>query len=660
MYFQILNLVIWPRNGKFEPRIISFKKGVVNVITGASRTGKSAIIPIIDYCLGSSDCLIPIDTIRNYSLWFGVVVQTKDKQYLICRKAPKGNKASREFFVKISDKVSIPFNSPEKNGDLDSVKHMLNGLSNVPYFELQKSTANESYQSRLSFRDLMAFVFQNQDIVANQNILFYKTHAHKHREKLRNWLPFILGAESLDTLLARQRLWKVEKRLKDKNKEYERMQAAANKWVSKLHGHLNIAKEYGLVERDIQKVTNSEELLSITEDVLDNIPMYPTTTYNHISSANREISRIENEKEEINLKIAKLKKRLSDIRDLHSSFEEYGDSVRKRVERLHISQWLEDISTNTYPCPVCGSFEHVTAKHEISKVSKYFKEYEEKASKVAEVPTSFIREERDLKSNLEDLIEEKTDIQKRLDVIIHESEDAKKTFYNDRDMFIFLGHLKASYETFEGASEDGELKKQIEELNEKYFSLLDAVDEKNIEERTGRATTNITKKMLGHLQELDVEEKYRRVPPKFSVKDLHLLVLSDENHWHFLSEVGSASNWVSFHIALISALQEYFIELGNSSVPSFVIFDQPSQVYFPKLQHKNRQDEDDPTFESEDVEAVKKIFELLSKSIKGKVGNWQSIVVDHADASVYGNIEGVHEVEEWRNGKKLIPKHWLE
>src|SRR5699024_4270365 len=316
---------------------------------------------------------------------------------------------------------------------------------------------------------------------------------------------------------------------KHKNREYERVQAVVNKWASKLRGHLNIAKEYGLVERDIQEITESEELLSITEDVLDNIPMYPNISYYSINSASREISEIQDKKEEINFKIAQIKKRLSDIRELHSSFVEYGKSVRKRVERLHISQWLIDISTNSNNCPICGSFEHLAAKHEISKISNYFKEYEQKASKIAEVPTSFIREERELTSELEDLIEEKKDIQNRFDIIIHENEDAKKTFYNDRDMFIFLGHLKASYETFEGASADGELKKQIEKLNEEYSSLLDKVNERDIEVRVERATTNISKKMLVHLQQLDVEEKYRRVPPKFSVKDLHLSVLSDDN-----------------------------------------------------------------------------------------------------------------------------------
>ena len=48
MFFQIEKIIIWPRNTVFPPRVLSFSLGKVNVITGASRTGKTAIIPIID------------------------------------------------------------------------------------------------------------------------------------------------------------------------------------------------------------------------------------------------------------------------------------------------------------------------------------------------------------------------------------------------------------------------------------------------------------------------------------------------------------------------------------------------------------------------------------------------------------------------------------
>ena len=46
-------------------RIITFETGKLNIIYGASQTGKSAIIPIIDYCLCSKTNRIPAGTIRE-------------------------------------------------------------------------------------------------------------------------------------------------------------------------------------------------------------------------------------------------------------------------------------------------------------------------------------------------------------------------------------------------------------------------------------------------------------------------------------------------------------------------------------------------------------------------------------------------------------------
>jgi len=59
-----------------------------NVITGASQTGKSAIVPIVDYCLGSGKCSIPTGVIRNTTEWFGVVVGTDKGQLLLARREP--------------------------------------------------------------------------------------------------------------------------------------------------------------------------------------------------------------------------------------------------------------------------------------------------------------------------------------------------------------------------------------------------------------------------------------------------------------------------------------------------------------------------------------------------------------------------------------------
>jgi hypothetical protein len=94
-------------------------------------------------------------------------------------------------------------------------------------------------------------------------------------------------------------------------------------------------------------------------------------------------------------------------------------------------------------------------------------------------------------------------------------------------------------------------------------------------------------------------------------------------------------------------------------VPSFVIFDQPSQVYFPKLK-RSISEVVDPAYEDEDVGAVKRMFKTLAKSVLDSSGGWQCIVLDHAGSEIYGEVPGVHEVEVWRDGKKLIPSEWYE
>lgn len=185
-------------------------------------------------------------------------------------------------------------------------------------------------------------------------------------------------------------------------------------------------------------------------------------------------------------------------------------------------------------------------------------------------------------------------------------------------MFLFLGHLKASIETFERLVDGGDLQEQISILETEYSELIKKVDHGKVLQRIDNATAIISQRILEHLKTLDVEDKYRKIAPKFSVKDLNISVLSNDEHWHFLAEVGSASNWVSFHIALMCSLQEYFLEHEPSCVPSFVIFDQPSQVYFPKLKRIDPDVDYDPEYDNEDISAVKSMFKTIAESVVSK------------------------------------------
>src|SRR6266498_604936 len=115
MLFQIKEIVVWPRNINFKPRRLPLALGTLNIISGISRTGKSAIIPIIDYCLGSDKCTIPVNTIRDACSWFGIVVNTSSGEKLFARREPGLQKATGDMFVLEAPEIQVPDMIEEKN-----------------------------------------------------------------------------------------------------------------------------------------------------------------------------------------------------------------------------------------------------------------------------------------------------------------------------------------------------------------------------------------------------------------------------------------------------------------------------------------------------------------------------------------------------------------
>ena len=159
------------------------------------------------------------------------------------------------------------------------------------------------------------------------------------------------------------------------------------------------------------------------------------------------------------------------------------------------------------------------------------------------------------------------------------------------------------------------------------------------------------------LTQLDVA--HPEDPVEFVIKDLTVRVKNQSGRDDYLWEIGSASNWLSYHIALILALQRFFQTKSSVNVPNFIIFDQPSQVYFPRTRYSP--DEAELQLNDEDKNAVRKIFESLSAFVKNAEFDIQIIVTEHADDDIWGNIPDshIHLVEKWRSNIKLVPMEWL-
>ena len=160
------------------------------------------------------------------------------------------------------------------------------------------------------------------------------------------------------------------------------------------------------------------------------------------------------------------------------------------------------------------------------------------------------------------------------------------------------------------------------------------------------------------LAKLDVE--HPEDPVDFVIKDLTVRVKKQTGRDDYLWEIGSASNWLSYHISLILALQHFFQSKSSVNVPNFIFFDQPSQVYFPRTRYFS--DEAEEQLKDDDKNSVRKKFETLSAFVKNAKFDIQIIVTEHADDDIWGNIPDsqIHLVEKWRNNVKLVPVEWLE
>ena len=67
---------------------MQFTLGALNIVTGASKTGKSALLDIVDYCWGRNECTVAEGEIRRGVSWFSVHFDKDGEGILVARKNP--------------------------------------------------------------------------------------------------------------------------------------------------------------------------------------------------------------------------------------------------------------------------------------------------------------------------------------------------------------------------------------------------------------------------------------------------------------------------------------------------------------------------------------------------------------------------------------------
>lgn len=657
MNFYIDSVLLWPKKSGLTYRQVKFEPKKINIITGASRTGKSAIIPIIDYCLGSEKCTIPVDTIRNACAWFGVLFALDNEQLLLCRREPGNQVATGDMYILRGTSITIP-EAIEANTTLAEVKNLLNELFSMSFLDLDPTT--KDFSSRPSYRDFMAFLFQPQNIVANADVLFYKADTAEHRQKLINIFPYALGAVTPKILAARQELDKLKKQRERVLRDIETIKDVSEGWRHEVAGWLVQAKEMGLTTQSYEETlpfdVQVEQLASIAEKAETDSQLIAS----NIKDLSEELVALRREEQEMSSQLFALQKRHTEMLQLKNSMGQYEDSLRIQVQRLEISTWLRTLSEPDGLCPFCNNV-HTGVTEELDTLCRAIEEIEKSAGNMQNIPAAFEREMQVVETEISYCIEKLNAVRNRIREESGRNASAANKKYTLAGIARFLGRMEASLQTFQRIGKDGDLESQLSSLEERIHTLESIVNEAEIRRKIDAALKYINQKTGEIVKKLDAE--YPDNPVEFLIKDLTLKVKSASGRDDYLWEIGSASNWLAYHVAVILAFQQFFQVRGSVSVPNFVIFDQPSQVYFPQISHRRSTEEIEETeveIDDEDKLAVKKIFVAMNKFLQDTKNAIQIIVTEHADEDIWGEIPSSHLVARWRgNNEKLVPMEWL-
>mgnify|MGYP001501996977 CR=1 FL=1 len=649
MQFQIKKIILWPRK-HFEKREIDFVEGQVNVISGASKTGKSAVIPIIDYCLCANKCAIPVGVIREECQWFGVLISSVEGDKLFARREPGDQKQTGDMFILEGDDLEIPPGIEAKNATVDQAKTVLNRLSGLS--SLGMYPHSEGYRSnRTGFRDLMAFTFQPQNIVANPDVLFFKADTTEHREKLKSIFPYILNAVTQQTLSDRWELDRLQKILKQKEAAMKAAASSVQTWMAEATSWIQQARELGLIEVDRDNPTQWPDILDLLTQITGSNSRQARTSVPAINEALKELSELQNAESAEATFLTTQRQRLLEIRRLIESSKTYGDAMFIQRDRLAVSSWIRNLSAES--TDALAAISPDGADH-LDQLCSALEGLELEVQSQATISDKLDKEQLRLRSVAEESISRLNGIRMQIRELERRSEEARAEIYRADQIERYLGRLEQAISLYERTGEDAELTAEIEELQNQITEIRGRISEHQIRARINNALASIEAIAGQILPTLDAEWPDAAI--HFMLADLTIKVVQGTRD-DYLWEIGSGANWLAYHISMTLALQRFFLQTPAHPVPNFLIYDQPSQVYFPQ---SPREDEvSDADWLNEDIVAVRKVFTAVSLETQKAKGNLQVILLDHADEKVWGDIENVTLIEEWRDDNKLVPIEWL-
>lgn len=157
-----------------DRREVELKPGAMNIITGASGTGKSTLIKAIDYCLGSSKCELPAH-VRRRTVAVGVKWISGDAEMVIGRIVPPvGQATSTHMFTSSGRNLPLPAIVEDFEGatTLDAAKAFIERAFGIGDLgdEVDKSGRG---RGAATVRQVTPYLFVTKEVIYSETVLLH-------------------------------------------------------------------------------------------------------------------------------------------------------------------------------------------------------------------------------------------------------------------------------------------------------------------------------------------------------------------------------------------------------------------------------------------------------------------------------------------------------
>lgn len=644
---QLDALILYNANG--ETRQVRFRPGRLNIITGESGTGKSSIIGILRFLLGSDSPHVPLGPIQDTVSWYGLLAHVGDTRFFIGRPAPAHGVTTSQAMLSIGESQVPPLTTLEVNTNTNELVEYLGGLIGI---EENLHVPAEGHTRRplaANLRHALYYCFQGQGEVANPELLFHHQNRDFQKQTIRDTLPYFLGAQSPDALRKREELTELRRDLLRHTRRLEAARAARELGVGRAAGLIAEARASGLLPTDTVPIDAGAAFGLLSAVLNADEPPLNIDAVDGAAETDGLIAR----RTELRATLREINDKLRGLDDFARVGTEYSAELNEHRVRLASIGLIPDTTDPEAVCPVCdspladpASREAIT--HSLDRVARRIELARRDQPRIATARSGLIQTRSEMRAEL-------ADIDAALDELAR-TDDIRAAAQRTWDQQSFVRGRIAQYldtTTLESDDTIATLERTVEALSDEAARLTDELDPEALRSAVNSLLNIVGRRMTALAQSFPLEHSDHGV----RIDPYRLTVVADTLQgpaYMDAGAIGSGMSWVGYHLTAYLALQSYFIE-ANRPVPSFIVFDQPSQAFFPR----DRETGGDLTELSDtDRDNTRKLYKMMFDVAAELDGHLQIIAFDHAGFSddwFQGSV-----IETWRDGAALIPSSWVD